>query len=367
MTVEFFQKPKAHLKGVISNIMMVLPVTSVLVAALLSLGWFVFGNFLGLPFQYYLLIPIIAGLQNLKAINLSVFRNLSKANEFGFLNISDTLFNLILSLVLVVGLGWDWEGRANAQIITATLTGIICFFLLRKEGYIGLGYNKSIATENFKFSTPLIPSIFAISIIMQVDRFFIKEISGETELGMYAIGTSFGMMITFILYSLEQIVVPTIYQKLSNKDNNYEQLVRFTKTYGVLSVLLAGILTAVSYLLFEFNFLPESYLPARRFIGWIAIAYALWGLCTIMTPYINFSKKTGFLLKATIVGCFVNLIGNYFLIHQFGAIGAAYSKVLTFGVILILYWYYGKRLMKINWFGEGTTMASSKEFLSFIK
>ena len=281
-----------------------------------------------------------------------------------------TSLDLSLSVLLVIFIGLGWQGRVNAQIITTVVFGIASLFLLKKEGYFNLKINKEIAKENLKFSFPLIPSILAISIINQVDRFFIKEIVGDAALGMYAIGASFGMIITFFLYSFEQIVVPSIYKKLSAKtdqENNRKLLISFTKFYGILVFLLAILISIGSYLLLEWNFLPEKYLPAQAYIFWIAAAYALWGLCTILTPYINFSKKTNYLLIATVIGCIINLVANYFFIHQYGAIGAAYAKVLTFGVVLFLYWYFGKELLQMNWFAKGTFKFSKKDLLNLLR
>lgn len=341
-----------------------------LIAFLLVCAHYTFGNFLGLPIYCYFIIPLLAGFQNIKAITLGIFRNLSKAMEFGIINVSATGLNLFVSLILVIGLGWDWQGRATAQIIAAFVFGFICLLLLKKEGYLKLNYSKTLARENLKFSMPLIPSIFAISIINQIDRFFIKEISGEEALGIYAIGVSFGMIITFFLYSFEQVVIPKIYKKLSDKENlknNHSQLVGFTKVYVILIFSLAIILFIGSYLLFELNFLPAKYSPARQYIFWVTIAYGLWGICTILTPYINFSKKTKYLLVAAVIGSIINLIGNYFLITQYGAIGAAYSKVITFGIMVILYWYFGQKLQNMTWFGRAPFRFSKNEFLSFIK
>ncbi len=370
INVEFFQKNKEHLSSLVSSIIFILPLTGIFIALLLiGARWF-FGDFLNLPIYYYFLIPLLAGFQNIKAIMLGIFRNLSKALEFGIVNISATGLNLCLALILIVGLGWNWQGSVTAQIVTAFIFGFVCLLLLKREGYFKLNFSKKIALENFEFSFPLIPSIFAISIINQIDRFFIKEISGERALGMYAIGISFGMIITFFLYSFEQVIIPRIYKKLSDKKNlktNHRQLIGFTKIYVVLIFTLALLLSAGSYLLFEINFLPIKYLPARQYIFWITIAYSLWGVCTILTPYINFSKKTKYLLFAAIIGCVINLIGNYFLIHQYGAIGAAYSKVITFGTLVLLYWYFGKTLQKMEWFTGEPFSFSIKDFLSFIK
>ena len=369
ISVQFFRKPKSYMATMISSMLPLIGVAAIGIGLLLTLGSQAFGNPIGLPLRYYLLIPLIAFFLNLKAINLTLFRNDNKALSFGLLNIAATLLYLILALYFVVLNGENWEGRANAEILSAVIIGIISILLLKKEDYLTRSIKKKTIAENLSFSIPLIPSLLAISIINISDRFFIEALSGTHELGMYAIGTTFGMMITFLLYSVEQIFVPTIYKKLSDTNSaakNRLTLVRLTNYYILLIVLLAALLTGVSYLLFDLNFLPQQYLPARRYIGWIAFSYALWGICTILTPYINYSKNTKYLLYAALVGCCINLSANYFLIHQFGAIGAAYAKIITFATMACLYWIYGKRLTPMPWFTKQSWKIERSDFHNFL-
>lgn len=351
VTVEFFNKSKEYISSVISGIVPTVFVSSVGYAILISsIGYFIF-DFIGLPLKYYLLIPILSFLYNVKAICLTVLRNDSKPIAFGLLNNSSTTLYLILTLSLVVGLGYDWEGRVNAEIFTALIMCFVSLFILKKEGYLNKKISRSILKENFKYSSPLIPGLFALTLINLSDRFFLKEMVGDAELGLYSIGNSLGMIITFILYSFEQISIPLIYKRLSeNKEFSKIQLVKFTNIYISIIFVLVVLVTAGSYVLLDLNFLPEKYLPARQYIFWIAIAYGLWGMCAIIAPYIDYYKKTQLLLKAAVIGCIVNLICNYFFILQFGAIGAAYSKVLTFLIVFILYGYYGNKLEPMPWF-----------------
>jgi len=351
VSVEFFQKPKAYISSVISGIIPIVFLSGLFYAFSLWLLRMGFGDFLGLPLKYYILIPILSFLYNIKAITLTILRNNSKPIPFGLLNNSATTIFLLLAIYFVVTLDQNWEGRVNAEILAAFIMSWFSLYLLRKEGYLNLKIDKSIVKDNFKFASPLIPSLLAITIINLSDRFFIKEMVGEAELGIYAIGTSLGMMISFILYAFEQISLPLIYKKLSEKvEENNLQLVKFMNLYiAVIIVLIFGITIGV-HILLEFNFLEEQYMGAKKYVFWIALAYGLWGLCTITTPFIDFHKKTKFLLYASAVGCIFNLIANYFLILKFGVIGAAYSKVATFALVLLLYWYFGNKLNPLPWF-----------------
>ncbi len=368
MTVEYFQKEKNYISSLISGIIPIVCISGIFYSILLIGSRYFFGDFIGLPYYYYLLIPIVSFLYNVKAITLAVLRNSAKALYFGILNNSATILYLGLAVFLVVSQEQNWKGRVNAEIIAAAVVSIGCLILLKSEGFLNFKINKDIIKENFQFSFPLIPSLLALTLINLSDRFFIKEMVGEGELGMYSIGNSLGMIISFALYSFEQISIPILYKRLSERaEKNKVQMVKFTYLYIVLVFFLIIGVTLGTYLLLDLNFLPEKYLPVKRFIMWIALAYGFWGLCAILAPYIEFYKKTKYLLYASLIGCVFNLIANYFFILNFGAIGAAYSKVLTFFLVFILYWYFGNKLEPMPWFTKESFKFKKSDFVEFIR
>jgi len=368
VSVEFFQKPKEYISDIVSGIIPIVFISAIFYSILFGLSRYLFGDFIGLPLKYYLLIPFVSFLYNIKAIILVLFRNNAKALSFGILNIAATILYISFAIYFVVIQKENWQGRANAEIISAFIVSAVSLFVLIKMKYLSFTINKSVIKENFKFALPLIPSLFALTVITLADRFFIKEMMGEAELGLYSIGMRLGMIIAFILYSFEQIALPFIYEKLSKEEEQYKlHLVKFTILYFAMVLVVVVLVTIGSYILLELNFLPAKYLDAKKYIFWIALAYGFFGLSKILSPYIDFYKQTKFLMYAAIIGCVFNLVANYILILHFGTIGAAYSKVLTFFLIFLLYFFFSNKLSPMPWFKAKSYNFRKKELFELFE
>ncbi len=366
INVQFFQKSKDYVAKMIFNMLLVIFICTILSSILLLVSRYFFGDFLSFHWSYYVLIPMLVFMHNVKAINLAILRNNDKPVAFGVINVLATLSELAISLSFIVLLLYNWEGRINGMVLSSFLMLLICVYSLKKEGFLKPVISKSIISENIKFSLPLIPTVIAISFVNHVDTFFIKTFAGESELGLYAIGSSFGMIITFLLFAFEQISVPWLYKTLGAEGENSPKvkLVKFTYLYVIMVLIMVILVTIGSYILFELHFLPEQYKGARNYIFFIALAYGLWGMSLVISPYIGYLKKTIYSLIATLIGCVFNLIANYYFISWYGTIGAAYSKVLTFLIILIAYWYFANRIFPMPWFRKDTfniTKADLKE------
>jgi Na+-driven multidrug efflux pump len=60
-------------------------------------------------------------------------------------------------------------------------------------------------------------------------------------------------------------------------------------------------------------------------------------------------SKTSFLAFSTVMAAIINLVLNYFLILEYGALGAAYATILAFAVSAILVFEYQRRNFWMPW------------------
>jgi len=370
VTVEFFQHKKKHIASLNSTIVVAILSNFIIITILFVGSRLIFGNFLSLPFRYYFLIPLVCLTSSIFLLHLIVLRNTHQAFTFGSYQILGTIANFSVSLLLVVGLQYDWEGRAIAEICANCIMATIGIVYLVRHNYLNRFFSFEKLKAGVKFSWPLMASMLFISMVNYVDRFFIKEMEGEYALGIYAIGFSFGMILKSIIHSFEQVFTPWIYQHLSEKDQAKIQkvkLVKFTYIYSAMLIVLALGIGLGGNILLYFNFLPDKYLGAGSYIFWIALSFALWGITSIIGPYIAITKKTKYTLISTGLGCIATLILNYLFIKWFGPIGAAYSKVVAVLIILVCYIYFANRVYPMPWFDYQTLKISPKEIKEFLK
>lgn len=370
VTVEFYQQKKEYIASLNTSIITAIITNFFFVTTLFVGSRFVFGDYLSLPTRYYFLIPLVCLTSTIFLLNLIILRNNHKAFSFGLLQTLGTISNFSVSLLLIVGLKYNWEGRATAEIIANSTMALISIIFLFKDNYLSRLFSLEKLKAAVNFSLPLVASILFISMVSYVDRFFIKEMVSESALGIYSIGFSFGLILKSIIHSFQQVFTPWIYQHLSEKDQRKVRkvkLVKFTYLYSIIILILALGVGIGGNILLYLNFLPAKYLGAGSYIFLIALSFAIWGIIDIIGPYIAITKKTKYTLISTGLGCICNLILNYLFISWFGTIGAAYSKVVSVMIILVCYIYFANRIYPMPWFDYQALKISPKEIKEFLK
>ena len=142
---------------------------------------------------------------------------------------------------------------------------------------------------------------------------------------------------------------PWFYKMLSDiNEKKKRNIVRYSYLY-----ILATFLIAFGVSIFAKFIIPyvvdSSYAGAEVYVFWIAIGYAVHGIYKIFFPYLVHISKTSFLAVSTVIAAVLNLFFNYFLIKEFGAIGAAYSTVLSFIISASLVFWYQQKHFNMPW------------------
>ena len=117
----------------------------------------------------------------------------------------------------------------------------------------------------------------------------------------------------------------TIFTTNKTKESN-----RYYNVFTVISILLLisfcfliplVIRIAVPY--------KASYYESFQFVGIIAAGYATRSIINFYLSTILYSKNTSLLIKIFGLSSFVQIIATYFLVKEFGLIGAIYAGIIT--------------------------------------
>lgn len=188
---------------------------------------------------------------------------------------------------------------------------------------------KSRVVSLLKESWPFILSGLSITIYMRIDQIMIKEILGNTDLGIYAAVLPLAMLWTFIPMTLSVSLAPMVARAKQQSEQAYWTLLssifRGFAFLGWLvcipTVILSGYVVDV---LFGMKYANGSQVLAiviftNLFIN-MGVAQSLWIL--------NEGKSKLSLCK-TIIGAIVCLTANFILVPKLGINGAAISAVLA--------------------------------------
>jgi len=252
------------------------------------------------------------------------------------------IFSLLISSLIKVGLilmnapliAFAWVVAFDSLIL---VLGFVYFF--QRYANINLkqlAFNKTMAVDLLKDSWPLILSGIVISVYMRIDQVMIKEMLDSEAVGQYAVAVRFSELWYFIPMAIVSSVSPAIVNALKKDERIfYNRIQTLYDFFFVLSLVVAVISSVWSEDIILLTF-GEQYLPASDILTvyiWASI-FVFHGC--IRGGYLVALNKQVVGLQFRVIGVVINIILNYFLIKEYGTIGAAYATVISFALPVYL-------------------------------
>lgn len=353
VSVSFFHLKQEELKRYIGNVfnILLLCVSIVILFVILFEPYLI--EKLKLPVVWLYIAIAVAWMQMITGINLTLWRSQQKAKPFALYSVAQTLFNISLSLFLIIALHYGWEGRVIGTATAAIIFGLLSMVFIYKRGYSVFNYSAGYMKDALKFGIPLIPHQMALWIRSGVDILLITSIVGVSQTGLYSVGLQFGMVVGVFAIAFNNAYSPYLYEKLKNITPEIQKnLVKFTYYYFIGIVVFAMLLSTFFIWLIPY-FLGEKFQGASQYIYWISLAYAFQGMYLMVVNYIFYAKKNHLLSMVTISTSVFHVVLSYILIQYYGAIGAAYASVISFFLTFILVWRISNKVVEMPWRGRG--------------
>ncbi len=278
-----------------------------------------------------------------------------------------TIYSLIrvtletgLTIWLIVYRGLGWEGRILSAFSVSLLFFFLALFYFRKQGYLRGAVKMEYIRMGIIYGLPLILHTVGKVVMNQSDRLFIAKIRDIDAAGIYSVGYTVGSVILIVVNVFSNLLTPYMYERLSNlTEKGRTQLVKVSYLFAGATLLILLLLLPVSEFLFEY-LIDEKYREGSRYVFWIGLAYFFWGCYLLFSGYIFYYNKTALLAKLAIVSIGCNILFNYILISRFGAIGAAYSTVLSFFIVFVIVANRATKMVSLPWFKKHTFSIKDK-------
>ena len=307
------------------------------------------GNLLNVSLFWILMIPLISFFQVIPQTILSIYRISEKVINYAKYQLLLTCLNFLLTLGFVILFQLTWKGRLLAILFTYLIFTGIGIYLLIKMKLIVLKINREYFFAALKIGIPLILHVVSAALFMMSDRLFISYYLGNEALGIYSVGAQVAMLAMIVQQSFNQAWVPYLFKNL--KTGLFENKIKIIKiSYAAILffIFLPFIIEFITPLLFHF-FIDEKFIVSIQYVFWIALGYSLLGMYKVVTNYIFYEKKVKILSFMTFFSLLVNLVLNYILIGQYGAIGVAYGTAITIAVFFILAFIIANYIHPMPW------------------
>lgn len=291
-------------------------------------GWF--GD--AALYKEYLNIAIyIIAFTTLNNLFLSKIRADDKSVLYTISAVAKVILMIVTSIYLIVVLGLGIKGALYSQLAGEVVQTVIVLPTMIKQ--MKIKFEHSIIRHTIKFGVPLVFSAMAINLLNGSDRFILKFLSGETELGLYELGYRVaGIVNMFVVMPFGLTLMPIAY-KIYNQAGDKEYYKKL-KTYVAFVLVWSGLAIAIfGKELVELFASQSSYYQAASVVPFIVLAYLLYGISMISSLGMYLTGNSHYMAYITILSTALNIGLNFLLIPHYGMIGAAINTVIAYAIL----------------------------------
>ena len=230
-------------------------------------------------------------------------------------------------VLLILGKSVEWFAFASA--LDYICLGVILIICYKIYGGNKLRFSKSVSTRILKKSVHFILPGMMVSIYGYADKFMLKHMLSEAEVGFYATATTICTMWCFVLTAIIDSVYPSIMEAYKVDKILYEK--RNRQLYAIVFYvsLVVSTLFCIFGELIVWILYGEAYsnsVGPLRVITWytafsyLGVARNAWIVCEDKQKYLKYIYISSALLNVGL---------NFVFIPFFGATGAAVASLIT--------------------------------------
>lgn len=345
----YYDSDKYNFKKYVFNCLLILAFSAVISGILLNVASDVVHKYSGFPKSWLNAVIIYSFFQFTGLLLLSIWQAKNKAIKYGSFVVFRTIFDLGISIFLVVCLSYGWEGRVIGQLVAISATGIFVVVVLLKSNMLQPKFDWNYIKDALRFGIPLIPHALGVILFTMTDRIFITNMLGLKATGIYFVAYQVGMVIYIFSDAFNKAWVPWFYEKLkTNLFKDKIKIIKITYLYFIAICILSYLLFLVTPFIFDL-FIGRAYSEASDYVIWFIIGFTFNGMYKIVCNYIFYERRTKIIGSITFIAGVLNIILNFLLIPIHGLAGAAQASAFCFFLSFMLTWISSAKIYKMPW------------------
>lgn len=270
--------------------------------------------------------------------------------KYGVLQISNASLNLSLSILFVVILTMNEEGRMLGMLISSAIFSIVALIILRRSSLLRFQFSKINMQSALKFGLPLIPHELSTFLMNWVSVILVNALLDKSFAGIYLFAFQISMILGVACDAFNRAFVPWLFEKLKLGTLGAKKIVvKITYLYFAFMIIVTLLSFVILPVLIRV-FFPSEYVEAVNIVGLLFLGQALGGMYLMVTNYIYYSKKTGVLSLISLSASAIGLTLMYFGIKNYGIYGAAVAFVFMKVYMFSVTWYVANKHINMPWF-----------------
>lgn len=305
-----------------------------------------------IAFYPYMFISLItSALTTLNVIPKANYFVKEKAGNFIMIAILEFIIKNAFIIVFVVYLEQGVIGYLEGQLYGTVLVIPLLLYLTFKN--INLTFVTKWFYNSLRFSLPMLPMLISAWVMNASDRIFIERYYTAHDVGIYSLGYKIAMLVSIFASAFYKAYNPFYFKTAANEiRENALAILKKTNSIYLLILIIGSALIALFAREAISIFFDERYYEAYKIVGIVSLSFAVGAASGIFNLAIYQEKKTVFLMIVNLLSAGVNIGLNFLLVPTMGAMGAAWATLITYIVLLVISFYYGKNCFYASFYKE---------------
>ncbi len=304
---------------------------------------------------YSFFVKIAAGIlffDTLCSLPYLILRAKEKSVHYTSIRVGRFLIELVLNVSFVVYFKMGVKGILYANLCAASINFLV--LLPIQFPYFRGKFRVDVIKDLLKFGLPMLPNSFAYLVVEISDRYLMPRLIDKDTLGAYSSNYKFGTLMLLLVLAFRTAWQPFFLKISDNKDAN--EVFSKVMTYFILGasfVVLGGGLL-VEYVV-QIPVAPGKTLLGKHYWDGISIiplilfSYMLYGIYVNLTVGIFIKKKSYLMIIFTGFAALANIGSNFYLMPNFGMMGAAAATVLAYLIMVISIYIANQKIYPVHY------------------
>jgi PST family polysaccharide transporter len=267
----------------------------------------------------------------LNNINLSVLYN-----EYKIKNEKNVLAkNIGLTIGTGIKILLIYNNASISEIAVVTILESLIFFLVGyylTDLHIVANFSKKVFSDSRKLlseSLPLLFSSVVVIIYLKVDIILLRHFVGIEEVGYYAAAARISEMLYAAPVAISTVFFPVIMKEINFNKETKRNRIRFYAIVFYLCLFLSISCSLLSPQIIQVIY-GSSFYNASQILSLHCVSIIFIGFLTSSSKELIAKNKYKLIFYRDLAGLFSNLLLNFILIPNYGALGAAVSTLISY-------------------------------------
>lgn len=314
--------------------------------------------------EYILLIALIVVIDAFTALPFALLRFKDDAKRFSIIRILSVSINISFNILFLVALpkwfpeetGKMYFYQETNKIVFVFIANLIGSFstvilLWRELKVFRFNINKALLRSLLSYGLPVLVIGFAGMVNEVSDKILLKYFLSDPstaveQIGVYGANYKLAILMMLFIQMFRFAAEPFFFAEAKKIDAK--------KTYGIVMnwfvIFTWFIFLGVSLYLDVFKyFIGPSFWAGLSIVPIILAAKLFLGIFYNLSVWYKLTNKTLYGAIIAIFGSLVTIVLNIVLIPKYGYIGSAWANFACYFSMMVISWYWGRKIYKVNY------------------